>query len=73
MSDFNLPAGAEFWREPTVCQKTGLARSTMRAAAKAGTFPLPVKIGPNAAAWISVEVENWMRDRVRASRDSAAA
>jgi len=68
-----LPPDVEFWREPRVCEVTGLARSTMRAAAKAGTFPKPIKLGANASAWISTEVIEWMAERIRKSRGVEAA
>jgi len=67
----SLPDGARFMRAPEVIDRCGIKRSTLWEAVKRGTFPAPVRIGPNATAWISTEVESWMRDRIRESREAA--
>lgn len=53
-------------RRPEVERLTGLKTSAIYAAMKAGTFPRPLPIGMNAVAWISVEVEAWIAQRVLA-------
>jgi len=66
-----LPEGARFMRLHEVLARTGIGRSTLYEGAKRGTFPAPVRIGPNTAAWISTEVEAWMHSRIRESREAA--
>lgn len=54
-------------RRPAVLKKTGLSYPTLYRKMQAGTFPLPVQLGPNSVAWIEEEVDNWNRARPRAS------
>ncbi|POM21865.1 phage transcriptional regulator, AlpA [Burkholderia cepacia] len=54
-----------FMRLHEVMYKTGLNRSHVYAGCG---FPKPVKIGPKASAWIESEVEQWMTERIAASR-----
>lgn len=58
-------------RLPEVERATGLRRSTLYDAIRAGTFPAPVKLG-RLSAWPSHEVEAWIAARVTA-RDSRGA
>ena len=57
-------------REPQVVAATGYSRATIRRLAKAGQFPLPVKLGPGpsgAIAWREHEVLDWVNSRVTGS------
>ena len=36
-----------------------------------GRFPQPVSLGARAVGWIEAEVDEWMRERIEASRDGA--
>lgn len=56
-------------RLPAVIDATGLARSTIYARMKAGTFPEKVKMG-RATGWLAAEIENFINDCVAASRRS---
>lgn len=47
-------------RRPAVEQATGKKRSTIYAGVKAGTFPPPVKIGPNAVGWRRSVIRAWL-------------
>lgn len=55
-------------RRRQVEQLVQLSRSTIYAAAKAGTFPPPVRIGARAVAWRLSCVENWLEARPLASQ-----
>ncbi|EJQ0105560.1 AlpA family phage regulatory protein, partial [Shigella flexneri] len=37
-----------------------------------GRFPKPVKIGPRSVAFIESEVDEWINQRIDASRNNAA-
>lgn len=52
-----------------VIKLCGLSRSSIYGAIKAQQFPAPVAIGGRARAWIKHEVENWIGQRIRATRD----
>jgi prophage regulatory protein len=64
--------GKTLLRMPVVQKKTSLSRSSIYELMAAGTFPKPVKIGPRAVAWVEVEIDAWMQDRIEA-RDAKAA
>lgn len=51
--------------------RTGMRRSTIYARCANGSFPKPVKLGPNVSAWVEEEVERFLLDRL-AERDAAA-
>ncbi len=50
-------------RRRDVSAMTGLPRSTLYAAVKAGTFPKSVAIGKRSVAWRSDEIEAWISQR----------
>lgn len=39
---------------------------------RAGAFPAPVQLGPNAVAWIRSEVDEWRASRPRVTPAAAA-
>lgn len=61
-------------RLPETLAKTGLSRTRLYEAVARGTFPKPVKLGPNAraVAWPIEEVEGWIAKCI-AQREQAAA
>ena len=61
-------AQARFLRLPEVLARTGLSRSTIYVRLDQGRFPRPVSRGARAVGWIEAEVDEWMRERVAASR-----
>ena len=58
-------------RLPNVMVATGLSRSTIYKRINEGTFPAPVRIGPRTVAWVTKEIEEWVRRRISESRDRA--
>lgn len=46
---------------------TGLTDKWFYKLIKDGEFPKPIKLG-RSSRWLQSEVENWLRDRVKASR-----
>ena len=59
---------ARLIRRPQVEQKTGYSRSSIYAKILRNEFPAPVNLGARAVAWIEAEIEEWISDRVKASR-----
>lgn len=61
-------APGRFLRLPEVIARTGLSRSTIYVRLDEGRFPRPVSLGGRAVGWIESEVDEWMRERIAASR-----
>ena len=60
-----------FVRRPEVVFRTGLSRSTIKVRMREGCFPRPVLLGSRAVGWIESEVDEWIRQRIVASRGEA--
>ena len=58
-------------RLPDVLARTGLSRSTIYVRVANGTFPKPVPLGARAVGWIESDVDEWIRERIAASRCEA--
>lgn len=58
-------------RLPIVKQRTGLSRSTIYLRMADGCFPKPVSLGGRAVGWVEAEVDDWLRQQIKASRRSA--
>ena len=57
------PAG-QLLRLPSVENKTGLSKSEIYRRIKAGTFPVPIKLGARAVAWPAAHIEAWVNDLI---------
>lgn len=44
-----------------VSERTGCSRSFIIAHAADGSFPKPVKIGPQKQGWLAAEIDEWLR------------
>ena len=64
--------GRRFIRMEELRRITGISRSGIYDAVRAGLFPAPIRVGLRASAWLSDEVDGWMAARVAESRESAA-
>ena len=51
-------------RLPSVCELTGVPRSTLYLYIKNNQFPKPIKLGVQSVGWIQAEVEQWLRQRM---------
>lgn len=58
-------------RRKQVQARTGLSRSTIYLRISEGTFPAPVSLGGRAVGWIEAEVNDWLAQRIEASRNKA--
>jgi len=59
-------------RLPEVVQTVGLRRSEIYRRVRAGTFPTPIRLGPNAVAWLHSDLQQFIAARVAESRKGAA-
>jgi prophage regulatory protein len=64
---------AEILRTREVIALTKMPRSTIYDQIKDGTFPAPFKIGRQAVAWTSDQIEEWIKERMAASVAKRAA
>jgi prophage regulatory protein len=48
---------------PTVVDQTSLSRTTIYRLISQGTFPAPIKIGPNAVGWLQQDVSEYIMAR----------
>jgi len=60
-------------RLPAVMERTGLARSTIYAFVAGGRFPKPIQLGPRSVGWVEGDVNKWIEQRIKASRDNRNA
>jgi len=58
-----------FLRLPKVKQRTGFGRSQIYLLIKQGKFPKQIHFGPKSVAWLDSEVSDWMKERIRLSRN----
>ena len=56
------------WRLPEVMARTGLPRSTVYHKMSLDEFPQSINLGLRSVGWISEQVEEWIQDRIDASR-----
>jgi predicted DNA-binding transcriptional regulator AlpA len=45
--------------------KLGIGKTKLYGMIAAGTFPKPVRLGPNSVGWIEREVDAWLQSRPR--------
>lgn len=64
--------GPSFLRLPAVQARTGLSRSGIYQLVRRGEFPLPIKLGRRASAWLESEVSAWIEARIEMARPKRA-
>ena len=47
---------------------TGMSGSSIYRGAANGTFPKQIKLGERSSGWLKSEVEQWLQERIEASR-----
>lgn len=52
---------------------TGLSGSSIYRGAASGTFPKQIKISERSSGWLRSEVDEWLNNRIEASRNSEAS
>ena len=53
----------------SVLDKTGDSRSGLYLKVSQGKFPKPIKLSTRSVGWLENEVEQWIDQRINASRD----
>ena len=51
-----------------VIERTGLSRSTIYDHISIGEFPKQISLGPRSVGWVESEIEEWIANRIEASR-----
>jgi len=51
-------------------QKVKLDRTSIYRMVKRGDFPAMIKLGERSSGWIESEIEQWLEDRIKASRNA---
>ena len=55
-------------KRPAVEEATGLSRSSIYGKMKEGTFPQAIKLSERSVGWIESEIQDWLHERISASR-----
>ncbi len=55
-------------RLPAVIKRTGLSRSSIYLRISQGDFPLSISLGGRAVGWLEEDIDNWLLERIDASR-----
>ena len=58
----------QIWRLQKVMGATGFGRAWIYALMAKGEFPKARRIGARAVGWCSLEIEQWIADRLEGSR-----
>ncbi len=53
-----------------VMARSGRGRSSIYQGIQDGTFPAPIKLGERAVGWVDSEINNWIENRIAASRNT---
>ncbi|MCP5475479.1 MAG: AlpA family transcriptional regulator [Lysobacterales bacterium] len=59
-------------RLPAVCRKTALKRTQLYELMKRGDFPRAIRLSLRSVAWVSTEVDEWIRNRIAAAQATSA-
>ncbi|WP_305368919.1 helix-turn-helix transcriptional regulator [Photobacterium leiognathi] len=62
--------GNRIFRISQVCEKVGLARSTIYTYISKGKFPAPISLGGRAVGWLENDIEMWIDGRVLESKQN---
>jgi len=57
-------------RLPAVKEQTGLSRSTIYLQISRDKFPAPISLGDRAVGWLEEDINNWLEQKIKASRSS---
>jgi prophage regulatory protein len=55
-------------RLQAVRQRTGLSRSSIYLKISQGIFPKPIRLGERSVGWLQTEVDSWIEERIKLSR-----
>lgn len=72
-SEVNVERTDRFLRRKQTVNKIGISETTLDEWIAQGKFPTPIKLGARSVAFLKSELNEWMRQRVIASRNNGAA
>ncbi|QQX81682.1 AlpA family transcriptional regulator [Shewanella sp. KX20019] len=55
-------------RLPEVKQRVGLCRSSIYSRISKGEFPTSISLGDRAVGWLESDIEQWLDERIAASK-----
>lgn len=55
-------------RLPAVKEKTGLSRSSIYLRMTKDNFPKSISLGDRAVGWLESDIEQWLEDKIAASK-----
>ena len=58
----------KFIRLPEVKNKTGLSRSSIYLRMSNGEFPQSISLGSRAVGWLNADIDQWLDERIAASK-----
>jgi prophage regulatory protein len=58
-------------RRKQVEARTGLSRSTIYLRISEGVFPKPISLGARAVGWLESEIDSWLEQQIKQSRQAA--
>ena len=64
-------APPRFERPAAVAARVGLSKSELWRRVRLGTFPKPIKLGPQTTAFSGQEVDHWIAERIQAAKGSS--
>ena len=56
-------------RLPAVILRTGLSRSSIYLRVSQGTFPSSISLGGRAVGWLESDIEQWLEEKIKSSKD----
>ena len=59
-------------RLPAVKEKTGLSRSSIYLRMTKNDFPKSISLGDRAIGWLESDIEQWLDDKIAASKSAGA-
>ena len=65
------PPAPRLIRLDEVMARVGIGKSAIYSRIRAKSFPAPVQLGGGSVAWVEIEVDGWIEDRIK-ERDKAA-
>lgn len=65
------PGAPTILRRKQVESRTGLSCSTLYLRMSEGTFPKSISLGDNSVGWIEAEINCWIEQRIKQSRQAA--
>jgi len=54
-----------------VCRRTGLSKSQIHRLVSEMDFPRPIRLSKRAVAWVEMDVEVWLQERINTTREVA--